>query len=278
MLFKIDIPQSFRLFFISCCCFILSVKCSVAADSTIMKTELVESVIEPAANNNKVYTDSDYFKNIPVEQATHIDDSVSKSTFTNIQGKYNSDEFNYEDNTINRLSWWKRLSRRVSEFINSLIPDFNLNLGHITYYILVGIGLIALIYIIYRLAISGKGLKFKEEKEEGEIAPEWMEKKLTELDLQTFLRQALAENNYMLAIRYLHLINLKKLAAKGQIEWDYKKTNHEFLREIKNRDLSSDFSLTIRIYEYIWYGKFAVDENKFKKYKRLFNSLNQKIA
>lgn len=278
LVFHLKINYLSRVFLILGCCFFLSFSSSFSQDS-IPKKEIPESVPKAEAKADNIYSNPNYFANIPIEKKTFGTDSIQeKQSFKKIHSKYNSSEFNYQENRINRLSWWDRLSRRISDFLNSLLPKLQWNLSNAFYYTIIGIGLAILIFVIYKLTTSGKKIGFREVKENEVNSPEWVEKKLQELNLQTFLDQALSEKNYMLAIRYLHLINLKKLAASGQIEWHYQKTNHEFLWELKNKELITDFASTIRIYEYIWYGKFKVAENKFGEYRQIFNQFNQKIA
>lgn len=279
LIFHIHLNSFLRVFLILGCCWTFSCAPTLAQD-TIPKKEIPKQFApERASNTNNVYKNPDYFSKVSVEKQSLPSDTLSeKKSFEKIRSKYSSSEFNYHENRINRLSWWDRLNRRINDFLNSLLPKLQWDLSNIFYYTLIGIGLAILIYVIYRLTTSGKKPGFREENEEPNAAPNWMEKKLTELNFQTYLDQALFEKKYMLAIRYLHLINLQKLAATGQIDWHYQKTNHEFLWELKNRELSDDFAQTIRIYEYVWFGKFAIAENKFSEYQQLFHHFNQKIA
>lgn len=235
--------------------------------------------VHPNNSPKGIYKNPDYFKNVPVApKQTTTDTKVIQNTFIKIQTKYHSPEFNYKENYINRLSWWDRIVNRITGFLNSLIPNLNWTFNKILYYILIGLGLTALIYVIFKLTVSGKKISFKEENETDRNSPEWAEKRLTEIDLQIYLEKALSDKDFMLAIRYLHLINLKKLALSGQIDWDYQKTNHEFLRELKNEILRPDFEKTIRIYEYIWYGKFTIKESEFSSYEAVFSHFNREIA
>lgn len=273
----IHLNNFFRVLLILGCCCIFSCFPSFAQD-TFPKKELPQQVPkESVSNTNNVYKNPTYFSNVPVGKAA-ADSLSEKKSFEKIHSHYHSSEFNYQEDRSNRLSWWDRLSRRINDFLNSLLPKLQWDLSNVFYYAFIGIGLAVLIYVIYRLTTSGKKPGFREEREEDNATPDWMEKKLTELNLQTYLDQALSDKNYMLAIRYLYLINLQKLAATGQIDWHYQKTNHEFLWELKNRELRADFAQTIRIYEYIWFGKFAIAENKFGEYQQLFHHFNQKIA
>lgn len=269
----------FRVVLLLGCVSLGNIQTSYGADTLGEKAIKVVTQKSENAARRAVYTDTAYFKDIPVEQTqlSPGQKAAAQASFKQIKGKYNTPEFNYQDNRINRLSWWDQIAAKIKGFLNSLFPNLHWNAGVTIYYVLIGIGLIALLYVVYRLTTSGKKMRFREEYEDTET-PGWIEKRLTELNLETFLEQALAEKDYMLAIRYLHLINLKKLAASGQIDWHHQKTNHEFLREIKNRALSRDFARTIHIYEYVWYGRFPIGEEKYREYRQTFQELNREIA
>lgn len=235
--------------------------------------------IETKIDKREVYSDPTYFKDIPVDKSSDKSGNAT-SSYNDISKKYRSNAFNYETDKkeAERLSWLQVLLRKVDDFLENLIPRYNWRIDQIYFYIAGGIGILILAFIIYRLTLSGRAWIKEEDGAEINISPELLEKRLQDVDLKIYLDKALAETDYMAAIRYLHLINLKKLAANGRIEWDYKKTNREFLNELGNSDIRKEFEHTIRIYEYIWYGKFALSKNKFKEYSKLFRNLNHKIA
>lgn len=241
-------------------------------------TVIEEPQLPPKASD-AVYTDPDYFSNIPVEQSdSTVDTTVMRQAFQQMNATYQSEDFNYEEDKINRLSWWERLKRNVKDFLISLAPNLHFNLKKIFYFILIGIGVLALAYIIYRLITNGKNPLYKVKKETTDNSPDWVEKNLMDINLNTHLEEAMEEKNYRLAIRYLHLINLKTLAQSNQIEWDIQKTNHEFLYEINDSGLKKDFSTTIIVYEHIWYGGFDATESQFEQYSALFNEFKMKIT
>lgn len=250
---------------------------SVAHKSLSATISEVESASDSSDKN--IYSNPKYFDNIPVEENVKPADTAAiNQSFRQIDKKYKSADFNYKDNRINRLSWWERLQRRVASFFQSLFPDLRFTVSRTFFYILIFIGLVALAYIIYRLLSHGKQPLFREDQDKGGAPSDWIEKKLMDINLETNLERTLAEKDYAMAIRYLHLINLKALAQSGQIEWDYKKTNHDFLYELNNEQLKKAFGETIRIFEYVWYGGFVISEEDFAKYRRIFEAFKAKIS
>lgn len=255
---------------------------TMAADSLSGQKPVEISVnadtVAPEAGG-AVYKNPDYFKQVPVEQVNTSPDSTNTGlSFRQMDKKYKSAEFNYSENRIDRLSWWDRLKQWLHDFFQRMLPHFDINLNKTIYYFAIGIGILTLAYILYRLLAKGKKPFFKEENDPVNTPPDWIEKKLMEVNLNTHLEKALSEKNYVLAIRYLHLINLKKLAEKHLIEWNYQKTNHDFLYELKAESLKKEFAGSIRIYEYTWYGGFEISESRFKQYRQLFEQFNHDIS
>lgn len=99
-----------------------------------------------------------------------------------------------------------------------------------------------------------------------------------ETDFARLLEKAIHEKNFRLATRYYYLSLLKKLSDRKTIEYHKDKTNTEYLFEIENKEIRSQFSEVSYIYSYVWYGEFPIDSLTFKtvekKYKSIFNSIN----
>ena len=62
-----------------------------------------------------------------------------------------------------------------------------------------------------------------------------------ETDLERFLREALAQGNYTLAIRLYYLQVIKDLSAKSAIRWSREKTNRDYQRELRSHRLAEPF-------------------------------------
>lgn len=95
-------------------------------------------------------------------------------------------------------------------------------------------------------------------------------------DIEELIKRALAEKNYRLAIRYYYLLILQLMSDKELIRWETQKTNRDYLKEIKKPGLQQPFTKITRLYDYIWYGDFSIDEAKYQKAALTFSSL-QKI-
>jgi hypothetical protein len=96
-------------------------------------------------------------------------------------------------------------------------------------------------------------------------------------DYNALLQRAIANGNYRLATRYYYLSLLKKLSHNNYIEYHKDKTNSEYLFELKNKSMRSNFSYLSYIYSYVWYGESSVDEMKFKTIESKYKSFIETI-
>lgn len=86
---------------------------------------------------------------------------------------------------------------------------------------------------------------------------------LHETDLDRFLREALSQGNYPLAVRLYYLQIIKSLSGKSAIRWSREKTNRDYLREMRGHPLAEPFREATRIYERVWYGNQALSAEEF---------------
>lgn len=96
-------------------------------------------------------------------------------------------------------------------------------------------------------------------------------------DIRELIQQAVAANNYRLAVRYYYLLALQQLKDKDVIDWQVQKTNHDYVYEIKNNDVRQQFVKVTRIYDFIWYGSFVVDTAAFAKAEKEFKKLQDLV-
>lgn len=97
-------------------------------------------------------------------------------------------------------------------------------------------------------------------------------------DIDQLIQNALKENNHRLAIRYYYLLILRQLSDKKLIDWQLQKTNDDYINELQKEEIKNPFSHITLLYDYIWYGNFAIDEAKFRKAESKFISLKKHLA
>ena len=104
-----------------------------------------------------------------------------------------------------------------------------------------------------------------------EITLDNLDEYLHETDLDRFLREALAQDNFPLAVRLYYLQIIKNLSEKNAIHWSREKTNRDYLREMRGHSSAENFREATQIYERVWYGnqrltaeEYAALESKLK--------------
>ena len=95
----------------------------------------------------------------------------------------------------------------------------------------------------------------------------------TTKDFDQLINSAVQNNNYKLAVRYLFLKLLKLLSDEEIIQYRKDKTNHQYLKEIDDIQVSNAFKDTAYRFEWIWYGDFPIDKAQMENSKNEFNKL-----
>ncbi len=140
-------------------------------------------------------------------------------------------------------------------------------------YVLIGILLIGILIYFF-----GKGL-FKNPKvipTNDHIITDLDERPM-ESDLERYLRQALENKDFRLAIRIYYLMLLKLLNDKELITWKKNKTNMDYLIEMRNHPNYNQLSQQTLIYEYVWYGEQSIAEPQYKTVSQTFIQLLQNM-
>ena len=136
-----------------------------------------------------------------------------------------------------------------------------------------GIGIIA--FLLYKLlgeVNAPKNRKIKKGRL-SEISLEEIEENMAEADLPDFIQQAIAEENYPLAIRLYYLLIIKELDANGLIVYKKDKTNRSYLRELLGTDFQQNFRQVTQIFERVWYGKEELHKADFQEIQPNFQRL-----
>ena len=222
------------------------------------------------------YWEKDAYKSYKVD-SVKVKDTSSSNTFNDFNKRYSGNEFNYDENKRAKFTLFEKISRRINQFFNSLFPNWSRNTSTAIIYLLVLIGIVALLFVIYKVVFKGNKVWIKEKAESIEGEALYLERNLENIDIAQYINKAIEAQNYELAIRYLHLENLQALAKKGIIAWDYRKTNEDFLQEIEQEDLKQQFKDTTLLFNYIWFGKFEINAEKFEQYKQDFINFKNKI-
>ncbi|HRE75636.1 MAG TPA: hypothetical protein PK637_13135 [Flavobacteriales bacterium] len=159
-------------------------------------------------------------------------------------------------------------------FAPKISPPSALNLTPLAY-IIIGIGILFLLYIIYMVIRQMDGKRNKKvadsNPDEEQEEPDAVELPKSELDQR--LEAALAKGDHREAVRILFIFLIKALREKNWIHWEKKKTNAHYLNELSSNSFFNDFSKSVYIFELVWYGKRVVSKEHYLEIEPLFRKM-----
>lgn len=224
-------------------------------------------------------------------QAIAQSDSLTSSSSEYVEEVSIDSDYSTEDLSVQKFDRveWKKLTENIDyteekiEEEDEEVPEssnFNSEgieaIGKFLMYLVIAIGIGALIFIISKLIIEGD-FDFKRNKKLKHASTTYeldeIEENLPDVELKTPIEKAIAEGNYSLAIRLYYLSIIQELSAKEIITWKREKTNFEYLGEMRNHRLSNDFREGTQIFERVWYGENEIDETIFQQIQPIFLKL-----
>ncbi|MBC3757613.1 hypothetical protein H7U19_04315 [Hyunsoonleella sp. SJ7] len=198
--------------------------------------------------------------------------------------KYSGEKFNYEGKkVVNRTpdgsgnyKDYENSEVKVKERDNEDELTINFGpLGWLFYLILFG----AVGYLAYVLLNEGgTGLFTSKRNRSLKQYQDITSENIEHADIHSLIHQAESNKDYRLAIRYYYLLVLKMLSIKNHIKFEDDKTNSEYLNELHEKPFSQAFAYTSYLYNYIWYGKFSLDDSQYQKAKKNFTKLINEVG
>lgn len=187
--------------------------------------------------------------------------------------------FRYQE-TKEQLNGWQKFWSWVWYNMRRLFSGWHINdtAGLIFKYLLLTIAIGFLVFIILKLAgvdvvkiMTGKSAK---------TALPYTESidNIHEIDFDKAIEEAVLAKNYRLAVRLSYLRCLKYLSDARLIDWHIEKTNADYVRELTNAPQYKVFNLLTYQFEYVWYGDFPINEQRFQQVNELFLELKKQLA
>ena len=138
--------------------------------------------------------------------------------------------------------------------------------------------LVVVVIVVLLISMLGAGDIFaprsrKFSASSNQFSIENIENNIHETDLDKFIREAVEEKNYALAIRLYYLAIIKELSLSRLIKWKRNKTNRSYLSEMYATNLYNPFKEATRIFERVWYGESKLDEREYLSIKPKFEQL-----
>lgn len=192
-------------------------------------------------------------------------------------------EFNYLEE-IENDSWWIRFKRwlnmQYQRLIDWLFGDYNAHTLVVIFleilpYLILGVVIGLIVWIFIRL---NPGPSLLAEPMDPEVHFNEEEKIVRSQDIPSLIEEAVKKGDYRLAIRYYYLQLLKILNEKGLINYEFQKTDAEYLSEIENDNFKRPLKQVMRIYDFIWYGGFNVSEKDFAVAQNTFQDLESSLS
>jgi hypothetical protein len=193
---------------------------------------------------------------------------------------YNDDYWKYKEEKSTTSDEPDVFDRLWDNFWQKMWASFQSgNHGFSAWYILFGLIFITIVVlVILRLTDSGIGGVFSGRRKKQEKIDATLEDiDIHSIDYEEQIRLALSRNDFRLAVRLWFLKTLKSFSNKELIHWKIDKTNSDYYYELSGTNYQQEFGDVSKVYDYIWYGEFPVDESSYKKAEDKFRGLNNKL-
>ena len=164
------------------------------------------------------------------------------------------------------LMEWVFGEKKGSKFVNLLIKYLP--------YLLLAIGILIIIRLLYRYDVF-KRRAAQQNPPDIQLADD--EKIVKSSNISELIKNAKAQNDHRMAVRYLYLNLLRQLDAREYIRFKKDKTNDDYIAEFKHQPLIPEFENLTYYYDFIWYGQYPIDEAFFSQIEQKFDHFLAKI-
>ncbi len=174
------------------------------------------------------------------------------------------------------ITLWQRMLIWLNRIIYFMVSFFSDTIiGQIIFYTFAAA---LILYVVLRvLDIDARDLFFRKASLR-RIDLKVEEENIHELDFETLIEDAIRRKEYRDGVRLIFLYSLRKLSDARLIQWTPGKTNYEYVRELKDSKVRSQFQELRYYYDYAWYGHFEITDRSLAAVRRAFNDLNSCIA
>ncbi len=182
-------------------------------------------------------------------------------------------QFQYDKIGEPVLSLWDRFWMWFWDWVDRILSTPG---GAITFKtILIILGVAALVFFIWKLIgdktklFSGKGAKG--------LPYDISDEDIHSISFEDAIKEAIANENYRLAVRLVYLHSLKLLSDKELIDWKPGKTNTTYLFELRDHRSFPSFNNLTQEFEFAWYGGEEVSKERYEEIDAAFNDFKLNI-
>ncbi len=208
--------------------------------------------------------------------------TIQKIEAADLEAYQNDPDFNYEILKTD-ATWWNdfktwagNLLLQFFEWLFGVEKAAGFLLSFFKWIPYILLGVLIFILIKFFLNINATGMQ-RAKNNQGLVSLSEEEHIIKNEDIQQLIKKALEGQNYRLAVRYYYLYILQLMSEQELIAWEPQKTNDDYLKEIKRQELKLPFGKITRLYTYIWYGNFDIDEIGYKRAETFFSSLQKLV-
>ena len=215
-------------------------------------------------------------KKIPAQERIDTSKIQVKKFDTASLNKFRVDKhFNYneaQDDTSLWTRFWAWVWNKLFGWIN--LTGIG---GTILEYVLIAAAVGLLIYVISKSLDIDPVKLWRGEARKVDMPYSESLENIHEIDFDSEIEKAIAQNNYRLAVRMLYLKCLKQLSDTQLIQWQLDKTNSAYINELTDPGQQQTFKLITRQFEYVWYGNFGIDKQAFSNIDALFQDFKKQL-
>ncbi len=180
--------------------------------------------------------------------------------------------FDYGRHAHETRSLWDLILGRVIEWFKT--TTVGSVVGDVIVY-----GVLPLIVIIALLRVMGADVGALLRRRSRRLAVQMeTDEDVHHIDYDARIAAAVDAGDLREAIRLHYLRTLRDLSAAGLIEWSRRKTNHDYLLELAGTAIESPFARATLVYEFVWYGDFAIDAAGYERIRATFERLIEQIT
>jgi hypothetical protein len=219
-------------------------------------------------------------KTLHKDSATITSREPSQSTQDNYYGdetwRYDRDKVKTKDepNVFDRM--WNGFWEKVMNSFTHGDHDRSFNPWTILW-ILILVTIVVL--VILKVTNSGVSTIFSGKTRKSENINATLEDvDIHSINYEQQILAAISNKDFRLAVRLWFLRTLKSFSDKELVHWQIDKTNSDYYYELSGTNYQKDFGDVSKVYDYIWYGEFPVDESSYKSAEEKFSVLNKKVS
>jgi len=205
-----------------------------------------------------------------IEAVIFSENDAAQQNQTKTKARY----FNQQkyEKTIEGFDYKEKIKKEEKKKVNYnfKVPENKSYLGifQVILIVIVAIALILIIFLI--LKQHTKNTRVTEEDNWNIVDLDKTEKPIDIIDLK--IQEAIAEENFSLAVRLYYLKTIAILYFNKWILWKKDKTNATYRDELFNTIYYLGFSDLTLHFEYTWFGKRKIDAPGFNKIERDFKN------